>query len=133
MRRVYRPTRSTPESPAPLAAGPLSVDVEVVEAARVLGAMVVDREGQPLGHIHDLVLDADLGVVAYVLVHVTAEAGEIQEMALAWESLRRDGAAGSWSCDVDGTAWRTVPRRRATPATAEDLDWLEHRTERFGR
>ena len=75
----------------------------------LLGQEVRDPQGREIGRIHDLVLDAALGCVGYVVL-----AFEEKLFAIPWGALRADPASTAVVADVD----RELPE--SAPGLAED-------------
>lgn len=82
-------------------------------AGALLQAYVVDRRGAVLGWIEDLVLDADSGGVAYVVLVVESAGARAKRFALPWHVLRFGGGdlghTGDVVADLDRTALERSP------------------------
>jgi hypothetical protein len=66
-----------------------------ISAKKLIGANVKDRNGEPLGHIHDLVLDSRVpGGACYVMILLQPEPGRRagRTIALPWSLLNMDAS-----------------------------------------
>lgn len=78
LRHPEDPETTLPESPA----SPL----RIVPAETLGGERVVDRQGNPLGAIEDLVIDVPEGRIAYAVMSGHAA----ERRAVPWNALSRD-------------------------------------------
>jgi sporulation protein YlmC with PRC-barrel domain len=71
-----------------------------LRASKVLGAMVVDRQGERLGEVSDLLIEAPANI-CYALVNIErpSDGGE-RTVAVPWSVLQADGPENCLVLDV---------------------------------
>lgn len=100
----------------------------VVGATRIVGETVVDRQGRQLGKIHELVLDAREGRVAYAVLAYGSKQVAVPWRALEFsnteEKLVLDAASGELEAAPGFDKKVGWPERadqsRSDPATGQD-------------
>ncbi|MEO6030627.1 MAG: PRC-barrel domain-containing protein [Burkholderiaceae bacterium] len=77
----------------------------------LLGEAVVDREGQGVGTIDDLLVDRKSGCIAYaVMVRGVFSGGEAErQLVLPWSALHFDAAQRRYLLDVDAAHLSNAP------------------------
>jgi sporulation protein YlmC with PRC-barrel domain len=95
------------------------------EPVEAVGGRVVDRRGEMLGTIEDLVVDVEHATVAYAVVL----AGDL--FAVPWAALRHDGEA--FVLDADREHFESAPSfaRERWPRMA-DAAWASRLHEHYG-
>jgi hypothetical protein len=78
-----------------------SAEVRIVAADTLGGERVVDREGNDVGCIDDLVIDVPRGRIAYAVMTPSGPRGP--RVAVPWSSLCRDDERGCFVLEVAGT------------------------------
>ena len=76
----------------------------VVTASKVIGETVINRQDEKLGKIHDLVIDANAGRLAYA---VLAASGKY--FAMPWRSFEFSNTEDKLILDVDKEKLETAP------------------------
>jgi sporulation protein YlmC with PRC-barrel domain len=88
----------------------MNVHPRVLSAASIIGAKVVNSEGQPLGSIKDLVIDLDDAQIAYAVLSFGGFMGLGDKLfAIPLEALTFDTQAASAVLDVDKEVLRNAP------------------------
>jgi PRC-barrel domain len=81
---------------------PRDVQPAIAPADALEGGRVVDASGAAVGTIEDLMLDAERGRIAYVVVSLATQGAE-QVVAVPWAALTHDAAR---QCFVIDAAFR---------------------------
>ena len=107
---------------------------EVVAADALEGERVVDRRGEDLGTVEELMIDVQRGTVAYAVVSRPAipAAGE-RMFAVPWSALAYDTGLGCFVLEVDPERLERAPGfdRDHWPAMA-DAAWAAGVHEHYG-
>lgn len=89
-------------------------------ASDLAGAPVVDAEGQEVGMLHDLVVDAAMGRVAYALLRLRGGAAQRVVRPVPW-SLVQPGAEGALVVDASPGVLLGAPAYQP----GETPDWAD--------
>jgi sporulation protein YlmC with PRC-barrel domain len=67
-----------------------STSASVVSADSVLGCPIVDRQGQKIGLLRDVILDVSTGRIAYAVAELTSGAVADQLVVIPWNAVYAD-------------------------------------------
>ncbi len=67
-----------------------STSASVVSADSVLGCTIVDRQGQKIGLLRDIILDVSTGRIAYAVAELTSGAVADQLVVIPWNAVYAD-------------------------------------------
>ena len=82
--------------------GHKSAPPQAVRASTLIGTPVLNRQGQGVGKIHEVMFDLDSGRVTYAVLTFGGLLGVGNKLfAVPWPSLRLDLSAGHFVLDVD--------------------------------
>lgn len=97
----------------------------VLSASIVIGDNVVNRAGENLGKIEELMLDLEKGRVAYAILSFGGFQGMGEKLfAVPFEALKLDDSREHFTLDVDKDKMRNAPGfDRNAPPTASDRTW----------
>ena len=83
---------------------------QVLQASAVIGKKVVNRAGEPLGNLKELVLDLDDGRVAYAVLSFGGFMGLGDKLfAIPWEALVLNTKEQAFLLDVDKELLKQAP------------------------
>jgi sporulation protein YlmC with PRC-barrel domain len=97
----------------------------VLSTTAIIGDSIVNRAGENLGKIEELMLDLEKGRVAYAVLSF----GGVMEMGeklyvIPFEALKLDGSREHFVLDVDKAKLRNAPGfDRNNPPKASDRTW----------
>ena len=81
-----------------------------VSASKVIGEPVINRQHEDLGKVHELVIDAENGVIAYAVLSFGGFFGFGGKLfALPWSALTVDEAHKRFVCNVTKEALDKMP------------------------
>ena len=97
----------------------------VLSATAVLGDAVVNRAGESLGKIEELMLDLEKGRVAYAILSLGGFLGMGEKLfAVPFEALKLDASREHFTLDVDKNKLMNAPGfDRNNPPQASDRTW----------
>ena len=97
----------------------------VLSATAVLGDAVVNRAGETLGKIEELMLDLEKGRVAYAILSLGGFLGMGEKLfAVPFEALKLDASREHFMLDVDKNKLKNAPGfDRNYPPQASDRTW----------
>ena len=97
----------------------------VLSATAVLGDAVVNRAGESLGKIEELMLDLEKGRVAYAILSLGGFLGMGEKLfAVPFEALKLDASREHFTLDVDKNKLMKAPGfDRNNPPQASDRTW----------
>ena len=82
----------------------------VVPASRIIGEAVVNRQGENVGKIHELVIDARKNRVAYVVLSFGGFLGMGNKLfAMPWEAFEFSATENKLILNVDKEKLKTAP------------------------
>ena len=82
----------------------------VLSTAAVLGDVVVNRAGENLGKIEELMLDLEKGRVAYAVLSLGGFLGMGEKLfAIPFEALKLDASREHFTLDVDKAKLKNAP------------------------
>ena len=94
----------------------------VLSTTAVIGDSVVNRAGESLGKIEELMLDLEKGRVAYAVLSFTAMGERL--CAVPFEALKLDASREHFTLDVDKDKLKNAPGfDRNNPPKASDRTW----------
>jgi hypothetical protein len=94
--------------------------ISLIAASKVKGTLVFNTSGEPLGSIHDLMLDKHSGQVKYALMSFGGFLGVGEQFhPLPWAELRYSAQFGGYVANLDKSRLRDAPVFDA----AETPDW----------
>jgi sporulation protein YlmC with PRC-barrel domain len=104
-----------------------SVEVHnnVLSATELIGDKVVNRVGEKLGQIEELMLDVEKGRVAYAVLSFGGFLGMgDKHFAIPFEALKLDADHDSFILDVDQEKLKMAPGfEKSNPPKAADRTW----------
>lgn len=106
----------------------------VISAKKVQGTRIVNRQGDELGHVEDLMIDKMTGRIVYaVLTHGGILGIGEKHFALPWEALSYSSEQEAYLLDIDLELLRAAPgfRRDQAPDMA-DRRWGEQIHQYYG-
>jgi sporulation protein YlmC with PRC-barrel domain len=62
----------------------------LIGAESVLGCTIVDRQGQKIGELRDIMLDVSSGRIAYAVVELSASSASDQLVVVPWNAVTAD-------------------------------------------
>jgi len=97
----------------------------VLSTAAILGDSVVNRTGENLGKIEELMLDLEKGRVAYAILSFGGFLGMGEKLfAIPFEALKLDPSREHFTLDVDKDKLKNAPGfDRNHPPQASDRTW----------
>jgi sporulation protein YlmC with PRC-barrel domain len=97
----------------------------VISATAVIGDKVVNRTGESLGKIEELMLDLEKGRVAYAVLSFGGVMGLGEKLfAIPFEALKLDATREHFTLDVDKDKMRNAPGfDKKNPPQASDRTW----------
>ena len=97
----------------------------VLSATAVLGDAVVNRAGESLGKIEELMLDLEKGRVAYAILSLGGFLGMGEKLfAVPFEALKLDASREHFTLDVDKNKLKNAPGfDKMNPPQASDRTW----------
>ena len=82
----------------------------VVQASRIIGEAVVNRENEDLGKIHELVFDAKEGRLAYAVLSFGGFMGRGNKLfAMPWKAFEFSNTENKLVLNVDKTKLESAP------------------------
>ena len=70
-----------------------SLPVRIAGAYSVIGSAVVDRQGQRVGELHDIMLDLSTGRIAYAVIALGSRASTDPLIVVPWNAVHSDQRA----------------------------------------
>jgi sporulation protein YlmC with PRC-barrel domain len=102
-----RDTRMDPRPEQGPAAGP---GARLVNASRLYGDRVVNRRGELLGTVNELLLDVERGAIAYAVMAYGGFMGVGERLfALPWSALKLNPEAGCLVIDAERSTFDSAP------------------------
>ena len=97
----------------------------VLSTTAVLGDVVVNRAGENLGKIEELMLDLEKGRVAYAILSLGGFLGMGEKLfAIPFEALKLDATREHFTLDVDKNKLKNAPGfDKMNPPQASDRTW----------
>jgi sporulation protein YlmC with PRC-barrel domain len=97
----------------------------VMATSAVIGDSIVNRAGESLGKIEELMLDLEKGRVAYAVLSFGGVMGIGEQLfAVPFEALKLDGSREHFTLDVDKAKLKNAPGfDRNNPPQASDRTW----------
>lgn len=97
----------------------------VLSTTAVIGDSVVNRTGENLGKIEELMLDLEKGRVAYAVLSFGGILGLGEKMfAIPFEALKLDASREHFTLDVDKNRMQSAPGfDKNNPPQASDRTW----------
>jgi sporulation protein YlmC with PRC-barrel domain len=103
----------------------VAIHPNVLSTSAVLGATVVNRAGENLGKIEELMLDLEKGRVAYAVLSLGGFLGMGEKLfAVPFEALKLDASREHFTLDVDKNKLKNAPAfDKNNPPQASDRTW----------
>jgi len=99
----------------------------VVSASKIIGEAVVNRENEDLGKIHELVIDAKDGRIAYAVLSFGGFMGMGNKLfAMPWKAFRFADAGNKLILGVD------KEKLKAAPGFDKDAKWPDFADRTWG-
>lgn len=99
----------------------------IVEAGTIIGETVVNRQDENLGEIHEIMLDAREGRIAYAVLSSGGFLGMGNKLfAIPWEALEFASSEQKLILDVD------KERLKAAPGFDKDEEWPDFADRSWG-
>ena len=97
----------------------------VLSTTAILGDSVVNRAGENLGKIEELMLDLEKGRVAYAIISFGGFLGMGEKLfAVPFEALKLDASREHFTLDVDKDKLKNAPGfYKNNPPQASDRTW----------
>ena len=97
----------------------------VLSTTAIIGDSVVNRAGEKLGKIEELMLDLEKGRVAYAVLSFGGILGMGEKLfAIPFEALKLDASREHFTLDVDKNKMQNAPGfDRNNPPQASDRTW----------
>ena len=97
----------------------------VISTTTLIGDNVVNRTGESLGKIEELMLDLEKGRVAYAVLSFGGVLGMGEKLfAIPFEALKLDATREHFTLDVDKDKMRNAPGfDKKNPPQASDRTW----------
>jgi sporulation protein YlmC with PRC-barrel domain len=98
----------------------------VISTSSIIGDNVVNRAGEGLGKIEELMLDLEMGRVAYAVLSLGSLGMGMGDklFAIPFEALKLDATREHFTLDVDKDKMRNAPGfDRNNPPQASDRTW----------
>ncbi len=82
----------------------------ILPAGNIGGANVVGTDGESLGSISELMIDADTGKIAYAVLSYGGVLGVGEKLfAVRWAAIAVDAATGSFSVAIERDRFEALP------------------------
>ena len=103
----------------------VEIHPNVLSTAAVIGDSVVNRAGETLGKIEELMLDLEKGRVAYAVLSFGGVLGMGEKMyVVPFEALKLDGSREHFTLDIDQNRLKNAPGfDKNHPPQASDRTW----------
>jgi len=103
----------------------VSTHPNVLSTSAVIGDSIVNRTGENLGKIEELMLDLEMGRVAYAVLSLGGVPGMNDKLfAVPFEALKLDATREHFTLDVDKDKLRNAPSfDKNNPPKASDRTW----------
>jgi sporulation protein YlmC with PRC-barrel domain len=97
----------------------------VLSTNAIIGDSIVNRTGENLGKIEELMLDLEMGRVAYAVLSLGGVPGTNEKLfAIPFEVLKLDATREHFTLDVDKDKLRNAPGfDKSNPPKASDRTW----------
>ena len=97
----------------------------VISTTAIIGDNIVNRTGERLGKIEELMLDLEKGRVAYAVLSFGGFLGMGEKLfAIPFEALKLDATREHFTLDVDKDKMRNAPGfDKKNPPQASDRTW----------
>jgi sporulation protein YlmC with PRC-barrel domain len=97
----------------------------VISTTAIVGDKIVNRTGESLGKIEELMLDLEKGRVAYAILSFGGAMGLGEKLfAVPFEALKLDATREHFTLDVDKNKMRNAPGfDKKNPPQASDRTW----------
>src|SRR5687767_9582512 len=88
----------------------VEIHPNVLSTTAVIGDSVVNRAGENLGKIEELMLDLEMGRVAYAVLSFVGSLGMGEKLfAVPFEALKLDASREHFTLDVDNAKLKNAP------------------------
>jgi len=106
----------------------------LISADKVEGTAVVNRKGDDLGHISEIMIDKITGKVAYAVLKYGSVLGLGGKLfALPWEVLKYDTAHDAYAVDIPEDRLKAAPSFDANnPPDMADPQWSKQIRDYYG-
>ena len=103
----------------------VSTHPNVLSTSAVIGDSIVNRTGENLGKIEELMLDLEMGRVAYAVLSLDGFPGMNNKLfAVPFEALKLDTTREHFTLDVDKDKLKNAPGfDKSNPPKASDRTW----------
>lgn len=103
----------------------VEIHPNVLSTSAIIGDTVVNRAGENLGKIEELMLDLEKGRVAYAVLSFGGFMGMGEKLfAIPFEALKLDDSREHFTLDVDKAKLKNAPGfDRNNPPQASDRTW----------
>ncbi len=103
----------------------VEIHPNVLSTSAILGDTVVNRAGEKLGKIEEIMLDLEKGRVAYAVLSLGGFLGMGEKLfAVPFEALRLDATREHFTLDVDKEKLKKAPGfDKHNPPQAADRTW----------
>jgi len=103
----------------------VEIHPNVLSASAVIGDGVVNRAGEKLGKIEEIMLDLENGRVAYAVLSLGGFLGMGEKLfAIPFEALKLDASREHFTLDVDKDKMKNAPGfDKNHPPKASDRTW----------
>jgi len=103
----------------------VSTHPNVLSTSAIIGDSVVNRTGESLGKIEELMLDLEMGRVAYAVLSFSGSPDMNDKLfAIPFEALKLDATREHFTLDVDQNKLKNAPSfNKSNPPKASDRTW----------
>jgi len=103
----------------------VSTHPNVLSTSAIIGDSIVNRTGENLGKIEELMLDLEMGRVAYAVLSFGGVPGTNEKLfAVPFEALKLDATREHFTLDVDKDKLKNAPSfDMSNPPKASDRTW----------
>jgi sporulation protein YlmC with PRC-barrel domain len=103
----------------------VSTHPNVLSTSAVIGDSIVNRTGENLGKIEELMLDLEMGRVAYAVLSFGGVPGMSEKLSVVpFEALKLDATREHFTLDVDKDKLKNAPSfDKSNPPKASDRTW----------
>jgi sporulation protein YlmC with PRC-barrel domain len=103
----------------------VSTHPNVLSTSAIIGDSVVNRTGESLGKIEELMLDLEMGRVAYAVLSFGGSPEMNDKLfAIPFEALKLDATREHFTLDVDQNKLKNAPSfNKNNPPKASDRTW----------
>jgi sporulation protein YlmC with PRC-barrel domain len=103
----------------------VSTHPNVLSTSAIIGDSIVGRAGENLGKVEELMLDLEMGRVAYAVLSLGSVPGMGDKLSVVpFEALKLDSTREHFTLDVDKDKLRNAPSfDKRNPPKASDRTW----------